>query len=437
MGQVAGGRSGTVCVGVVVPRTGRLSQLGDPLSFVAESLAPALAGGGPGGGGRRNVRLLCRDSRSDPETARRVVRELARDERVAVVVTMAGTKVLPAVADACEEAGLPCLSTTFPWQAFVYGRGGDPRRPFAWTYHFAWGLDDIADVFAEMWERLGPSRRVGCLWNDDLQGRLLRHPEHGFVPRALARGHVLTDLGGYSEPAGDFTPHLDTLGSSGAEIVTSAATGRDLALFAGQAAARGLLPRLMTCSRWLAYPHLTPGAHDASGTGDAPGARDATDAAGAPGLPDAGGEPGAADWAALARARVATLLYWSPRHPYRSSLDGTTAASLAEAYERRTGSQWLQPLGLAHALLEVALHALGTVADPADRRAVADAIAATRLSTIAGVLDWQAGPTPNVALVPLIGGQWRPGRHHPGDLAVVTNTALPEIPIEAELATAF
>jgi branched-chain amino acid transport system substrate-binding protein len=377
-----------LCIGVVVPRTGRLCRLGDPLLFAATLLAPRLRYV-VGGDRRHAVRLICRDSRSDPDTARAVVRDLAREHQVRIVVTMAGTKVLPAVADSCELLGVPCVSTTFPWQAFVYGRGGGP---FRWTYHFAWGLDDIADVFADMWERVGGA--VGCLWNDDLQGRLLRG--RGFASRARERGHAVVDPGAYPEPARCFETQIDHLVRCGVEIITSAATVGDLALFHRQAPGRGLAPRLITCSRWLAYPRL----------------------------PGTGG---------LDRARVATLVYWSPRHPFRSSLDGTTTAELAEEYQRRTGNQWLQPLGPAYALLEVAAHALATAADPADHGSIADAIGRTRLHTIAGVLDWTAGPTPNVALVPLVGGQWLPGRRHPNELNIVTNAALPEVPLDAEL----
>lgn len=129
--------------------------------------------------------------------------------------------------------------------------------------------------------------------------------------------------------------------------------------------------------------------------------------------------------AELGDARVATLVYWSPGHPYRSSLDGTTRAELARAYQETTGASWLQPLGLAHALLETALHALATAADPADRASVADAVARTRLDTIAGTLDWTGGPKPNIALLPLVGGQWHP-----------SPTGHPEVPLTGDLTPA-
>ncbi len=389
-------RTDDLCIGAVVPRTGRLARLGDPLAFALERLAPRLAR--PGRGNRRRTfRLAWRDSQSDPDGARRAVAELVRDEGARMVVTLGGTRVLPAVADACEVLGIPCLSTGFPWQAYVFGRGGDPARPFRWTYHFAWGLDDIATVFAELWEHLGPGRTVGCLWNTGPQGQLLRDPRHGFAPVAAARGHTLVDPGGYREPATCFEGHVHRFKEAGVEVVTGAATAGDMALFHRQAREAGLRPRLITCSRWLTHP-------------------------GEGGVPDG-----------LAEADVATLVYWTPRHPFRSSLDGTTTAGLAEEYQRTTGRPWLQPLGLAHALLEVAAHALATADDPMDRHAVAAALGRTRLATVAGLLDFTAGPTPNIALVPLIGGQWRSGRRRGHELTLVTNARLPKVAPNAEL----
>ncbi|MFJ8587460.1 ABC transporter substrate-binding protein [Streptomyces sp. NPDC093595] len=376
-------------VGVVVARTGRLARLGDPLAFAMGLLGPKL----------RGMRLVSRDSRSSAEGAREAVRELVEREGARIILTLAGTEVLPAVADACERAEVPCLSSTFPWQVYFYGRGATALRPFRWTYHFCWGLDDIAETFADLWEAADGTDRgpVGCLWNDGPQGSWSRHAEHGFLPAAQARGHRLVDPAAYREPAAGLEGHVAALAEAGVGIVTSAATGADLAVFRRAARAGGLPLRMITCSRWLAYPPV----------------------------PTAGGEP--------PQARVATLVYWSPAHPYRSSVDGMTAAELAEAYERATGNQWLQPLGLAHALFEVAAHALETAADPRDPAAVAAAIGATRLDTVAGPLDWTSGPVPNVATVRLAGGQWQRGRTHPYELVVVHNRRVPGLPVGGEL----
>lgn len=386
----------TLTIGVVAPRSGRLAKLGDPLLFAMDLIRQKL----PrihNGGRSYDLRLVSRDSHSDAKGARRATEELIREDRADVIVTLAGTQVLPEVADTCEALGIPCVSSTFPWQVYHFGRGGTWQKPFRWTYHFCWGLDDIAAVFAEMWESQGPRQKVGCLWNDGTQGEWLRDSELGFLPVATARGHVLVDPGGYNEATVDFQDHITSFLAEGVDTITSAATGADLALFRRQAAERGLHPRLITCSRWLTYPV---------------GAVEADDPA---------------------QAKVATLVYWTPRHPYRSSLDSMTAAELATAYEQATGNQWLQPLGLAYALFEVAAHALSAADDPEDREAVAAAIGRTRLDTMAGPLDWTAGPVPNVATVRLVGGQWKRGQRHPYELAVVANSQWPGLSLDGSL----
>ncbi|MEG8277228.1 ABC transporter substrate-binding protein [Streptomyces sp. AHA2] len=393
-------RERVLTVGVAVARSGRLASLGDPLDFALDHLAPKLAGRGPAG---YTIRLASRDTRSCAEGARQAVEELIREEDASIVVTLAGTEVLPAVADACEAAGVPCLSSTFPWQVYYYGRGAEGDRPFDWTYHFCWGLDDIAETFADLWERLdgpGSQQPVGCLWNDGPQGMWSRHPQHGFAPAALARGHRLVEPEPYREPATSLDAHVKAFKDAGVDVVTSAATGRDLALFRARAAEEDLRPRLITCSRWLAYP---------------------------PSVTRSGELP--------AQAGVGTLAYWTPAHPYRSSIDGTTAAELADAYEQSTGRQSLQPLGLAYALFEVACHALTTADDPTDRRSVAAALGATRLHTMAGLLDWTGGPVPNVATVALAGGQWQPGIRHDYELAIVTPGRIEGLSVTGDLVT--
>ncbi|MFD5476439.1 ABC transporter substrate-binding protein [Streptomyces hawaiiensis] len=392
-------RDRVLTVGVAVARSGRLASLGDPLDFALTWLEPKLAGRGPAG---YSMRLVSRDTRSCAEGARQAVEELVGQENAAIVVTLAGTEVLPAVADACEAAGVPCLSSTFPWQVYYYGRGADDDRPFDWTYHFCWGLDDIAGVFADLWERVdGPRQPVGCLWNDGPQGMWSRHPRRGFAPAARSRGHRLVEPEPYREPATTFDAHVTAFRDAEIDIVTSAATGRDLALFRARAAEEGRQPRLITCSRWLAYP---------------------------PSVIREGEPP--------AQAGVGTLAYWTPAHPYRSSIDGMTAAELAETYEQVTERQSLQPLGLAYALFEVATHALTTADDPTDRRSIATALGRTRLHTMAGLLDWTRGPVPNIATVALAGGQWQPGTRHDYELAIVTPGEVDGLSITGDLVTA-
>ncbi len=374
-------------IGVVAHQTGRLSALGAPLCFAAEAYRRSA------GGSRFAVSI--RDSASTPDGAREAVARLVGRDGAALVITLGGTHTVPAVARAARRLGVPCLSTTLPWQVYRAAIGTGKSIHTSDTigagggYHACWGLDDIATAFAAAWARVPGADAVGCLWNSGPQGVALRAADSGFADAARAAGLRLVDPGGYAEDTAQF--HREVRELAGVRIVTSAATARDLRTFCDRAKADGLGLDLITCSRWLSYPI---GAHESGVDG------------------------------------VVTPVYWSPRHPYRSSLaDRLTCAELAEAYERATGRGWLQPLGMAYALFEVAHQTLGAARGPASIAAELDR---TRLATIAGILDWTSGPVQGVARVRLAAGQWQ--RHDLGTaLTVVAADAVPEVPVDAQL----
>ncbi|HEV3361904.1 MAG TPA: ABC transporter substrate-binding protein [Pseudonocardiaceae bacterium] len=364
-------------IGVVAHGTGRLAALGTPLRFAAQAYEDGAA---RRGGGRPTVSI--RDSRSTPDGAADAVRRLVEDERAALILTLGGTATVPAVARACAEVGVPCLSTTLPWQVLGERRG--------LGFHACWGLDDIAAAFASAWARVPGIDALGCLWNAGPQGAALRSAESGFAAQAARLGLRLVDPGGYAEDSADFRREAGVFAEAGVRVVTSAATARDLRGFHRRALRAGLRLALISCSRWLSYPI---------------GARES-------------GVDG-----------VVTPVYWTPRHPYTSSLDGSSCAELAAGYTTATGQGWLQPLGMAHALFEVAQHALDNADEP---EAIAKVLAETRLATIAGTLDWSDGPAQGVARVPLATGQWQ----RAGDaveLAVVANEHVPAASVEADL----
>ncbi len=177
-------------MGVVIARTGRLSKSGDPLAFAMSRVEPELRrvkNGGPS----HEVRLASRDSRSCADGTREAVREPVRDEGARIVLTLAGTEVLPAVADTCEEEGVPCVSGTFPWQVYYHGRGGTavlldlPLLPGPGRHR------------RDLRGPVGGGRRLGTDGRLPVERRTSgdwsRHAEHGFPPVVRARGHHLLD----------------------------------------------------------------------------------------------------------------------------------------------------------------------------------------------------------------------------------------------------
>jgi hypothetical protein len=66
------------------------------------------------------------------------------------------------VADAsCEANGTPCISSVAPWQSYFFGRKGTPDKPFKWTYHFFWGLEDLIGVYSEIWPGVPTNTKIG------------------------------------------------------------------------------------------------------------------------------------------------------------------------------------------------------------------------------------------------------------------------------------
>jgi branched-chain amino acid transport system substrate-binding protein len=129
---------------------------------------------------------------------------------------------------------------------------------------------------------------------------------------------------------------------------------------------------------------------------------------------------------------LTTEIWWTPNHPYSSSLTGESAKALAEGYEKATGKPWTQPIGYNHALFEVVADVIKRTSDLSDPQAILDAITATDMKTIVGPVNWKDGPVKNVHKTPLVAGQWQMvnGRL---ELVITTNVQAPDIPIGGEL----
>ena len=161
----AGGSSSDVLkIGYVSPQTGPLAGFASADNFVVK------------------------DTQSNPNRATEVTRELINSDKVDLIVGSSTPDTTNPVADQCEANGVPCLSSLAPWQPFFFGRGGDPEAPFAWTYHFFWGLEDVTAVFTDMWNSIETNKTIGALWPNDPDGNAWGDPELGFLPPVTEAG---------------------------------------------------------------------------------------------------------------------------------------------------------------------------------------------------------------------------------------------------------
>jgi branched-chain amino acid transport system substrate-binding protein len=385
-----------VKIGYVSPQTGPLAPFGEADKWVIEQMTAAFKGGISIGGKNHKVQIILKDSQSNPNRAGEVASDLVLKEKVALVLTAGTPETANPVSDVCELNEVPCISSVVPWQPWFFGRKGNPATGFNYTYHIFWGLEDVIANFTNGWKTTQTNKKVGGLFPNDGDGNAWGDKELGFPKPLAAMGYNLTDPGRFQNGTQDFSAQIAAFKKDGVEIVTGVVIPPDAKTFLTQAKQQGFKPKVITLGKAL----LFPGAIEALG--------------------DLG-------------EGLSTEVWWSPSHPFTSSVTKQSAKALAEQYETSAKKQWTQPIGFAHALFEVANDALkrSKSLKAADVR---DAVAATKLKTVVGDVAWGGqGPFKNVSKTPLVLGQWNKGKKYRYELTIVNNEAAKEIPAGGSL----
>jgi branched-chain amino acid transport system substrate-binding protein len=398
-GGDGGNGGGTIRLGYVTPRTGNLAPFGEADEFVLTSMRDALADGITVGSATYAIEIIDKNSESSSDRASQVAQELIVDDGVDLVLVTSTPDTTNPVADQCEANGVPCISTVAPWQPYYIGRGGDPatgEAAFQYTYHFFWGLEDVISVFLAMWGQVETNQQVAALFPNDPDGNAWGDAELGFPPPLSEAGYTIVDPGRYTNQTSDFSAQIGEFRAGSCELLTGVPIPPDFTTFWTQAAQQGFRPKVASVGKALLFPSSIEALGDV-GVG------------------------------------LSSEVWWSPSHPFTSSLTDQTAAELANAYMEDTGGQWTQPIGFAHALFEVVVDVLTRSEDPKDPDRIVESIQGTQLDTIVGTVDWSSGPVPNVAKTKLVGGQWRTGSDFPYDLVIVSNDDQAEVPTAGTL----
>lgn len=379
-------------VGYVTPQTGPLAPFGEADTFVIQTAGDMLAKGVKVGGKSVKAEILIKDSQSNPNRAAEVAADLILKDKVDLMLVASTPETTNPVSDQCELNEVPCVSTVAPWQPWFFARGGDPGKGFNYTYHYFWGLEDIIAVFTNMWDQVQTDKTVGGLFPNDGDGNAWGDKEHGFPGPLGQKGYKLVDPGRYQDLNDNFTAQINAFKDGKCDIITGVVIPPDMKTFWTQAVQQGLKPKVVSVGKALLFPVAIEALGD---TGH----------------------------------NISTEVWWTPSHPFKSSLTGQSSKELADAYEGATKKQWTQPIGFAHSLIEVAANVLSRSAGPGDRKSVLEAVKSTDLDTIVGHIKWGGqGPFKNVSKTPLVGGQWRKGGKFKYDLVVVDNKTAPNVP---------
>jgi branched-chain amino acid transport system substrate-binding protein len=390
----------TIKIGWVSPLTGPLASFGEANQYTVNVMKKLFSKGIRVGKNTYPVEILLRDSQSSTNRGATVAQSLILDDNVDLMLVSSTPLTTNPVSDVCEANGMPCIVTDVPWQAWFFGRKGDPANPFKWTYQFFWGLEDIIAVFMDMWGQVATNKVVGALYPNDPDGAAWADAKTGFPPALKKGGFTLVNPGLYPQPNDDFSSHIAAFKEANAQIVTGVPLPPDFVTFWKQALQQGFRPRVATVARALLFP---------------------TDV-------EALGKDGAG---------MSTEVWWHPGSPYRSSLTKQSGAALAAQWTKTTKKQWTQPIGSSHALFEVAANVLARTKDVDDKESIVAAIKATKLNTVFGFVTWRGGPAQNpvanVSKTKLAGGQWRKGKKYPYEMVVVSNKRVPGLKRQGKL----
>jgi branched-chain amino acid transport system substrate-binding protein len=398
----------TIKLGYVSPQTGPLAAFAEADNFIISNFKATVKDGLTIGGKKYPVDVVVKDSQSNPNRAAEVAKELIVRDKIDLMLVASTPETTNPVSTQCEVEDIACISTMAPWQPWFIGRqanpgGGPPAwKPFNNTYHFFWGLEDVIAVFTNMWGQVPTNKSVGGLFPNDGDGNAWGDKQVGFPPVLDKGGYKLTDPGRYQNLTDNFSAQITAFKNAKCEIITGVVLPPDFTTFWKQALQQGFKPKVASIGKAILFPVAV----------------------------EALGKDG---------NNLSSEVWWSPTHPFKSSLNGMSAKALADAYTNATKKQWTQPIGFVHALFEVAVDVLKRTPQVGDAKATIKSIAATNLDTVVGKVAWNGANLPpfaakNVAKTPLVGGQWRIKDGNKYDIVITDNRTAPAISVGGKMA---
>ena len=382
-------------IGFVSPRTGPAAGFGEPDAYVL-SLAKKSLTSLTVNGTEYAVTILDRDSQSNPQRSAQVANDLINSDQVDLMLTTSTPETVNPVSDACEAAGVPCVSTVVPWEAWYFGRGAKPedKNAYKFTYHFCFGVEQFHNMYTHEWPQVPTNKKVRVMWPNDSDGNAIRA---ALGPLLKQSGYTIVDPGAYTDGTNDFSAQIAKFKAENCEIFNAFPIPPDFATFWRQAAQQGYKPKIAQIAKTGLFPSQV-------------------EALGPIGIGLAGGA------------------YWTPTFPYKSSLTGIDSKTLGDGYQA-TGKQWNQQLGPSLALFDVAAAALKAAGNPKDKAGVANAVKTLSVDTPIGKLEWGKGPNANVVATPILGGQWLKSTDpkYKVDFVLVENSSDPNVPVAAKL----
>jgi branched-chain amino acid transport system substrate-binding protein len=380
----------TVKVGLIAPQTGPLVLFNEEMAWALGHVRKTLNNSIKINGTVHPLEFVVKDSHSNPNRAAEVTQDLILKDKVHLVAAFATPETVNPVADQCELNGMPCVTNDDTLESYFFGRHGDPKKGFDWTFNFFFSGHGLLGALMAGWTRVPSNKILGVLWANDDDGRVFANV---MPPAMVENGFKVIDPGRFDLPVNDFSAEISAFKAGNVERLFTVVPGPDFTVFLNQAAQQGLKPKIISAGKVDAFPQGVYPYGDRA-------------------------------------INFLTAVWWSRYHPYSSGLTGQSSMEYAAEYEKSTGRQASMALGFRHSLIEAAVDTLRRSQKIDDPAFIRDALRGMDYKSIIGPINFRAGPFPNRSESQCVAGQWRKGKQWPLELLVVDNTLAPNIPTQ-------
>lgn len=367
-------------VGIVIPQTGVLTAFGAGTEEMTRYALDQIneAGGMEVDGTRKKLKLVVADSQSDPEKARQVAQQLISDQNVDVMLTSHTADTTVPVSEACEKAGVLCLSVDTPDEAWA-------ASAHQYSYHAGFNTENELLCFLDAWKAAGVNGgKIGVMHADDAEGQAMMAAITDF---AAAYGYEVCDPGAYTPGTSNYSAMVRRLKEENCEIVAGVMLTSDFGTFYRKLKASGYLPEVCTVAKAALFEE---------------------------------------DVAAAGADRLCSEVWWTPEYPYVSSISGESCEAIGQQWMKLTGDHYVSALaGYDYANVEI-LYQILKEAKSLDIEKLCAAADALDTETVIGRIHFNEE---HYSVQNLVTGQWIYNEDGTWSQYIIANTQVPDCPV--------
>ena len=388
-GSASKGSSGdTIKVGIVIPETGALAAFGAGTQEMTQYALDQIneAGGIEVDGSSKKLELVVADSESNATKASEAANNLISSKNIDIMITSHTADTTVPVAAACERAGVVCLSVDTPDEAWA-------TSDYKYSYHAGFNTENELSCFKDAWDAAGiAGGKVGVMHATDTEGQTMINAISDF---ANSNGYEAYDPGAYTSGATDYTSIINNLKKEGCDAVVGVMLTSDFGTFYSQLKSSGYMPKVCTVAKATLF-------------------KEDVDSAGANGLADG----------------LCSEVWWTPNHPYTSSISGQTCKEIGDKWMELTGDKYAPATaGYDYANVEILYNVLKN-AGSLDTKKLCAAADELNVDTIIGNVNYNEK---HYSVQNLVTGQWTYNDDGTWTQNIIANTQVPDCPVTSEL----